>query len=214
MRLGGVSAAVMLVTISSATCGAGPAKGGTVNRSEAIHEAAKAAAKSLGLWTTMDVDVDVLDTADVPNAFVFRARQPSKKGRHGSFRVGVVDAGGVTLGRDAAINRVLLAWGYGKTRSVPAAKVAQVIGYLEGDNEYPSMPLLDPTNVSTMREDWRPLVFLPRESTVDGHPAVEYWVNFGAVENTPPLLTRAQLIVQPDGSGKLVETRIVDLVRR
>jgi len=150
----------------------------------------------------------------VPGTVVFRGKQPSKKGRRGSFVVGVVTSDCVTLGRDAAIARILKAWGYGANRTMLPEKVARVIGFIEGDQWYPAKPMLDATAIRWATEEWKPLLFPPRDATLEGHPAVEWWVNFAVVENTPPQLTRAQLIVMPDGSTKLIETPIVDLVKR
>jgi hypothetical protein len=145
-----------------------------------------------------NLEATVLPHADVPGVTPFRCRVKSKSGRRGGFIVGVVHNGKLELDTDRAIELVITAWHYGAKRTVTPVQVARVIGFLEGEME-PAYPVLSSEDIEALADPlWKPIVFLPREATIDGAPAVEYWNRDGR----PPLWL-AQLVVKPGGKVEL-----------
>lgn len=106
----------------------------------------------------------------------------------------------------AAVGRALRALGYGPKGGVPAVQVARVAGTLESSNDV-AYPVLVQEDLSTVRAEWRGVVHLPRETTVGGRAAVEYFVRSGR-----PPLWRTQLAVQEDGSVQFQRTLINQLL--
>jgi hypothetical protein len=155
-----------------------------------------------------NLEVKLLEHADVPGVTVFRCRIISKHGHRGGFLVGVAQKGRVELDDDKTVNLVIAAWGYGKKRTVTPVAVARVIGFLEGTTE-PAYPVLEQADVEALpNAAWKPHVYLPREAVVDGLPAVEYWNRDGR-----PPLWRAQLIIKEDGTAELRRQSIGSFVK-
>jgi hypothetical protein len=144
-----------------------------------------------------DIQVTVLKAAKVPHATVFSARVLSEKGKRGSYAFGVVSGGQVLLDKAQAYALVAKQWGYGAKRTVPAAEVARVFALLESTAE-PAEAVLDEARIKSLPPKWRAFLTLPKETVVDGHPAVEFWV----LAPEPPVW-QTQVIFLPDGSVKL-----------
>jgi hypothetical protein len=144
-----------------------------------------------------DIQVTVLKAARVPQTTVFSARVLSEKGKRGSYAFGVVSGGQVVLDKAQAYALVARQWGYGAKRTVPAAEVARVFALLESTAE-PAEAVLDEARIKSLPPKWREFLTLPKETVVDGHPAVEFWV----LAPEPPVW-QTQVIFLPDGSVKL-----------
>jgi hypothetical protein len=128
------------------------------------------------------VEVTILEDADVPGIVVFSTYvAPPKKGRPGRHAYGVVAGDTVESDHDRARTLVLDAWNYIPERTVPAEKVARVLGLLEGKSREPAEPILLQKHIDAMSEHQKKVLFLPREATVDGTPAVQYWMTSGDV---------------------------------
>jgi hypothetical protein len=141
------------------------------------------------------IEVDLPMSAQVPGITVYKARATSIDPI--AYSVGIVHKGKVISDRAQALRTVAAAWGYGQTRSVPAATVAGAFGILEGANDA-WRPILDQDDLDILSENRRKIVFLPRETTVDGKPAVQYWV-----KSAEPPLWMTTAIFEPDGSVTL-----------
>lgn len=129
-----------------------------------------------------------------PGLFVFQAETPGAIPDRGpEYTFGVLAGGRVEVRN--AIELVAEVWGYDESRPVPAVTVAKVFGLLGSDIE-PHRPLLEEKDLDKVHERHRDLVALPRETTVDGRPAVQYW------ETSPrePFLMRVTAVFQPDST--------------
>lgn len=107
-------------------------------------------------------------------------------------------------GFEPALTAVLGAWGYGPERSRPPADVAAVAGFLETRTES-TTPLLRPKDWAHVRPEWAAHVERPQELTVEGQPAVAYWVT-----SAKPPLWRSVLVVTPEGPQHS-RTRVEDM---
>jgi hypothetical protein len=124
-----------------------------------------------------DVKVRPLDVS-VPGITVFTASvNPAKAGRNVT-RTGIVEGGAIHVETEA-MSRVARAWGYGAKRTVPPETVAEVFGALHSATAE-SSPFLDSDTVQTYKKVSGPkraaAVALPAETTVDGNPAVVYYL--------------------------------------
>jgi hypothetical protein len=148
-----------------------------------------------------EVEVTLFEEAQVPGMTVFRAYvPPPKPGRPGRYSYGVIKGDIVELDRKKATTMVLEAWGYGPERAVPPERVALVLGVFAGGSREPADALLTQAHLDAMSEKQRKVIFLPREATVDGKPAIEYWATSGEVP-----LWKATAVIHPD---RTVETSI------
>ena len=133
----------------------------------------------------------------VPGITVFTASvHPSKAGR-GVTRTGIVEHGAIHVETDA-MSRVARAWGYGAKRTVPPTTVAQVFGVLHSATAE-SSAFIDADTVQTYKTVSGPkraaAVALPVETTVDGNPAVVYYLTSSA-RSIP--FSRVTAILRPD----------------
>lgn len=141
-----------------------------------------------------EVEVTVFKEAEVPGMTVFRAYVPSPKaGRPGRFSNGVVKGDAVETDRKKATAMVLEAWSYGPERTVPPERVALVLGVFEGGSREPADALVTQAQIDAMSETQKKVIFLPRETTVDGKPAIEYWATSGEVP-----LWKTTAVIHPD----------------
>nr|AYM53882.1 hypothetical protein [Kofleria flava] len=141
-----------------------------------------------------EVEVTTFKEAEVPGMTVFRAYVPSPKaGRPGRFSYGVVKGNTIESDRKKATTMVLEAWNYGPGRTVPPERVALVLGVFEGGSREPADALVTQAQVDAMSETQKKVIFLPREATVDGKPAVEYWATSGEVP-----LWKTTAVINPD----------------
>lgn len=141
-----------------------------------------------------DVEVSLFDEANVPGMTVFRAYVPSpKEGRPGRYSYGVVAGDTIESDRKKATTMVLDAWSYGPERTVPPERVALVLGLFEGGSREPADAFVTQAQIDEMREEQKAVMFLPRETTVDGKPAVEYWAASGEVP-----LWKTTAVIEPD----------------
>ena len=160
-----------------------------------IEEIRQAVAKTEEL-DPAGVEITVLDHADVPGLVVFRAKLTAARARRAGAFVGVYGAGKALTDSDEAMQAVINAWHYGARRTVPAERVAAVLGFLEGVRE-PAHPILTAADLSAVANpEWRGKVALPREVTVQGKPGVEYFNRSGQ----PPLWRTVAVV---DGHGTL-----------
>ena len=144
-----------------------------------------------------DIKVRVLGDAKVPGITVFTAAaNPRRAGRNVS-RTGIV-AGGAIYTEADAMTRVAKAWAYGAQRTVSAVDFARVMGRLH-NSTHEVAPILDSDTLDVFQSTAYPkqaaAAALPRETTVDGLPAVEYCITSGA--RTIPF-TVVTAIVKPD----------------
>ena len=144
-----------------------------------------------------DVKVRVDRDANAPGVTVFAATvDPSKAGRNAT-RTGVVDGGAIYTQTDA-MSRVARAWGYGAKRSVPATTVAAVFAGLQNATAE-SSALLDADTLDVFKQTANPkqaaAAALPKETVVDGNPAVVYCLTSSS-RATP--FTVVTAIVKPD----------------
>jgi hypothetical protein len=154
-----------------------------------------------------ELEVTILAGADVPGVTVFTVyAKPPEEGENGTYGYGVVHDGRVVTDRGEAMNIVSRAWGYGPKRTVPPEKVALVFGTLEGRPGDEAVPLVKQRLIDRLSAERRQGVFLPRETEVDGHPAVEYWVKSPG----DPGLWRSQVVFQPGGKAS---RRVLGTVR-
>jgi len=143
-----------------------------------------------------DVKVRPLHVS-VPGITVFTASvHPAKAGR-GVTRTGIVEGGSIYVETEA-MSRVARAWGYGARRAVPATTVAQVFGALH-NAAAESSPFIDDDTVQTYKSVSGPrraaAVAMPVEATVDGLPAVVYYLTSSS-RGTP--FSEVTAIVHPD----------------
>lgn len=159
--------------------------------------AAYAAANNL---EPLDVELEVFEDVSVPGVIAFRAFHYDEDDIPADWAAGAMDSQGVAWGADAAISKVLGAWGYGPSRTKTAVEVAAVAGFLEVTNEE-TTPLLKAEDWSYIKAAWQEPLEAPKESEVDGQPAVVYWNS-----SAEPPLWRTTLVVGPDGHRRIVET--------
>jgi hypothetical protein len=138
----------------------------------------------------------------VPGITVFSASvNPGKAGRHVT-RTGIVEGGTIYTETDA-MSRVVRAWHYGAKRTVPPEAVAQVFSVLHNATAE-SSAFIDEDTVQTYKTVSGPkraaAAAMPREATVDGHPAVVYCLTSSA-RGTPFSVVTA--VVSPDGKVEL-----------
>ena len=153
-----------------------------------------------------DVEVTLFEDADVPGMTVFRAYVPSaRRGRPGRYSYGVVEGATIESDRKKATTMVLEAWNYGPERTVPPERVALVLGLFEGGSREPADAFLTQAQIDDMREEQQELMFLPRETTVDGKPAVEYW----AASSEVPLW-KTTAVIEPDRTVTLSKEEVWD----
>lgn len=123
------------------------------------------------------IEVQLHTTVPVPGLHVFTAREIGGRGPGQVYSAGVVDGQNVVSDRAEAMRLVAKAWGYGPRRTVSAENVASVIGLLEGATSKPK-PLVSDKDLAfyqkTARKEYADAAFLPRETEVDGQPAVQY----------------------------------------
>lgn len=190
-----------------------PASGETASaRTEASSEASNVdtriqddVAKRLGV-SASEVEVTVFKEAEVPGMTVFRAYVPSPKpGRPGRYSYGVVKGNTVESDRKKTTTMVLEAWNYGPERTVPPERVALVLGVFEGGSREPADALVTQAQIDAMREEQKKVLFLPRETTVDGKPAVEYWATSGEVP-----LWKTTAVINPDRTVQLTREEFWD----
>ena len=124
----------------------------------------------------------------------------------GNSFVGVAGPDGVELNEQQVIKKVLRIWGCNGFGVVPVLKVAKTIGFLLSGIESVSAVTSD-ADFHYLPEDFQPHLHLPRESTNDGRPVIEWWNESGE----PPFF-RTQLIFEKDGSIQITNTEIWDLV--
>lgn len=138
-----------------------------------------------------DVKIE-FPTVAVPGMAVFKARVTSMDPI--PYVVGVVHQGKVITDNADALKRVVAAWGYGAERTVPVDQVAAIFGILEGADDA-WRPIISAGDLDVMSAKRKEIMFLPRESTIDGKPAVQYWV-----KSAEPPLWMTTAVIQPDGS--------------
>lgn len=149
--------------------------------------------------SSADVEVSIFEEADVPGMTVFRAYIPSlKAGRPGRYSYGVVAGDTIEADRKKATTMVIDAWDYGPERTVPPERVALVLGVFEGGSREPADAFLTQAQIDQMREEQRKVMFLPRETTVNGKLAVEYW----AASSEVPLW-KTTAVINPDRTVEL-----------
>ncbi len=81
---------------------------------------------------------------------------------------------------------------------VPPERVAVVLGVFEGGSREPADALVTQAQIDAMGEEQKKVIFLPRETTVDGKPAVEYWATSGEVP-----LWKSTAVIHPDRTVQL-----------
>lgn len=143
-----------------------------------------------------DVQVQPLEVS-IPGITAFTATvHPAKAGR-GVTRTGIVQ-GGAIYTETEAMSRVARAWDYGAKRTVPPETVAEVFGRLHSATAE-SSPFIDDDTVQTYKRVSGPkraaAITVPKEATVDGHPAVVYCLTSSS-RGTPFSVVTA--IVKPD----------------
>lgn len=128
-----------------------------------------------------DVKVSPLDVS-VPGITVFTATVNRAKAGRNVTRTGIVEGGAIHVETDA-MSRVARAWGYGAKRTVPPVTVAEVFGALHSATAE-STAFIDADTVQTYKKVAGPkraaAVALPAETTVDGNPAVVYYLTSSA----------------------------------
>jgi hypothetical protein len=133
----------------------------------------------------------------VPGITVFSASvNPAKAGRSVT-RTGIVQDGAIHVETDA-MSRVARAWNYGADRTVPATAVAQVFGVLHSATAG-SSAFFDDSTIQTYKKVSGPrraaALAMPAETTVDGHPAVVYFLTSSS-RSIP--FSQVTAIVSPD----------------
>jgi hypothetical protein len=144
-----------------------------------------------------DVKVRVNSDAKAPGVTVFAAAvDPAKAGRNVT-RTGVVD-GGAIYKETEAMSHVARAWAYGAKRTVPAATVASVFAALHNATAE-SSAMTDPDMLDVFKSTANPkqaaAAALPKETVVDGNPAVVYCLT-SSTRTTP--FTVVTAIIKPD----------------
>lgn len=160
-----------------------------------IAVAQRAVAQELNV-SASDIKVRPVSVA-VPGITVFSASaDPAKAGRHVT-RTGIIE-GGTMYVETEAMSRVARAWGYGAKRTVPPVAVAQVFGALHSATAE-SSAFIDESTIQTYKKVSGPkraaAIAMPKESTVDGNPAVVYCLTSSA-RSIPFSVVTA--IVKPD----------------
>lgn len=143
-----------------------------------------------------DVQVEPLDVS-IPGITAFTATVPPAKAGRGVIRTGIVQ-GGAIYTETEAMSRVARAWDYGAKRTVPPETVAQVFGALHSATAE-SQPFIDDDTIKAYKRISGPkraaAIAMPKEATVDGHPAVVYCLTSSS-RGTPFSVVTA--IVKPD----------------
>lgn len=157
--------------------------------------ARRAVAQDLNV-SASDVKASPINVA-VPGITVFSAAvDPAKAGRQVS-RTGIIEGGAMYIETDA-MSRVARAWGYGAKRTVPPVAVAQVFGALHSSTAE-SSAFIDDGTIQTYKKVSGPkraaAIAMPKETTVDGNPAVVYCLTSSA-RSIPFSVVTA--IVKPD----------------
>jgi len=183
---------------ASKTNAKGTAK--VANTEQDIAVAQRAIAQELNV-TAGDVKVRPVEV-NVPGITVFSASvNPAKAGR-GVTRTGIIEGGKLYTETDA-MSRVARAWHYGAKRTVPPETVAQVFGALHSATAE-SSPFIDEDTVQTYKKVSGPkraaAVAMPKETTVDGQPAVVYYLTSSS-RGTP--FSAVTAIVKPDGKVEI-----------
>jgi len=150
-----------------------------------------------------DADVKVRPVkVSVPGITVFTASvNPARAGRPVT-RTGIVE-GGAIYTETEAMSRVARAWGYGPSRTVPATTVAKAFGVLHSATAE-SSAFVDDDTVQTYKKVSGPkraaAVAMPKETTVDGNPAVVYCITSSS-RSIPFSVVTA--VVKPGGKVEL-----------
>lgn len=152
-----------------------------------------------------DVEIKTLDDPNVPHTIVFWSRARSQGGRPGSYIVGIVNHGKLLSGFESTAPIVAKELHYGAARTLSAASMARLLGWLEGRLE-PTQTIVSNEQIQRLRPDWREFVYLPRDAVVNGQPALEYWVE-GRGESP---LWESRAVFGPDGSVSLSIKEIWD----
>ena len=161
----------------------------------AQKRAQEALARALNVPAS-DLEIELCDGAVVPGLIPFRGRQLSKKGRRGSYSVGVLGKDGIELDSDKAMAAVAHALRSPDGKRQPDPKMlARVCGFLEGEME-PARAILSDKDLETIDPQQRPFIYFPRALLVDGDPAIDYWVRGHGVH-------RSRLVMKADGKVEL-----------
>ena len=144
-----------------------------------------------------DIKVRVDEAVKIPGITLFSAvPDPAKAGRN-VHRGGIVEGGAIHVEAEA-MQRVARAWSYGAQRTVPATQFAQVMSQLQSSRHGISA-ILDADTLDVFKSISHPeqaaAAALPKETTVDGLPAVEYCIQSEA-RSIP--FTVVTAIVKPD----------------
>ena len=155
-----------------------------------------------------DIKVRIQKRIKVPGVTFFTAMpNPQKAGRNAS-RKGIVE-GGQLYFENEAMSHIAKAWKYGADRPVKAAKLARALAYVHSKDHEVST-ILDEDTLKIMAESMAPghaaAAAVPKETTVDGHPAVEYCLKSGD-RGMPPFQV-VTAIVKPDFQVELRTKKI------
>ncbi|HET9621263.1 MAG TPA: hypothetical protein VFP84_07855 [Kofleriaceae bacterium] len=156
-----------------------------------------------------DVKVQVLDDVDVPGITVFLATVHRDKAGRFLARSGIVE-GGKLFSEAAAMARVARAWGYGAKRTVPPETVAEVFGALHVATAS-ATAMYDPDTIEAFKKTAKPrraaALAMPRETTVNGLPAVTYCVSSSAPS---VLFSTVTAVIHPDFRVELHAQKVID----
>jgi len=129
-----------------------------------------------------------LDTVATGGALVFRS---SASGR-GEGIVGIVlEDGTVELNDSAAMSAVGRSWRAGVVSPLEVAQVTALLASAVDD----AFVFREEEDLEDLRAEFAALVHVPRAETIDGHPAVVFWLAAG-----DPPFTRAEVVFGPDGA--------------
>ncbi len=152
-----------------------------IDREEALARAGKAVATHKSDPGQGELVLRELKRAEVPGWLVFRARivPTDSQQRPSPWTVGMVSADEVVLTEAKTLPRLFAAWGYGpKARPVSADTFARVVAFLQSHTSSVSAVLSD-TDLESLRPDLRKRLSAPRERSVWGKTAVEFWSRSG-----------------------------------
>jgi hypothetical protein len=160
-----------------------------------IAVARRAIAQDLNV-SANDVKVSPINVG-VPGISVFSASvDPAKAGRQAT-RTGIIEGEAMYIETDA-MSRIARAWGYGAKRTVSPVAVAEVFGALHSSTAA-SSAFIDDGTIQTYKKVSGPkraaAVAMPKETTIDGNPAVVYCLTSSA-RSIPFSVVTA--IVKPD----------------
>ena len=183
---------------------AGPQSGGGGSKGSAamsgkqadVEEIRRQAAKRFKVDPD-DIRVKITEKPPIPGITLFSALpDPKKLGRHTGLRGILQD--GVIYTEVEAMSRVVKAWGYGPKRTVSAADFAQVMAILHSER-YASGAIANDFTLKAFKASASPkraaAAALPKETVVDGLPAVEYCMTSEARMNPFAVVTA---IIKPD----------------